>query len=56
MHLNDSRVTAGDKVVRGQVIGTVGGENTDEGPHLQFEIRGEGGIALDPSDWLKRRR
>lgn len=56
MHLNESRVTAGDKVVRGQVIGTVGGENTDEGPHLQFEIRGEGGIALDPSDWLKRRR
>jgi septal ring factor EnvC (AmiA/AmiB activator) len=56
MHLSESRVTAGDKVVRGQVIGTVGGENTDEGPHLQFEIRGEGGIALDPSDWLKRRR
>ena len=56
MHLNEAKVAAGEKVLRGQVIGTVGGENTDEGPHLQFEIRGEGGIALDPSDWLKRRR
>ena len=28
----------------------------DEGPHLYFEIRGENGIALDPADWLRRRR
>jgi septal ring factor EnvC (AmiA/AmiB activator) len=49
-------VKPGDDVVRGQVIGTVGGENTDEGPHLYFEIRGQDGIALDPADWLKRKR
>ncbi len=43
-------------VARGQVIGTVGGSNSDEGPHLGFEIRGEKGIALDPTDWLRKRR
>ncbi|HXG43380.1 MAG TPA: peptidoglycan DD-metalloendopeptidase family protein [Gemmatimonadales bacterium] len=56
MHLAEAAVKAGDEVGRGQVIGTVGGENTDEGPHLYFEIRGEGGIALDPADWLRKRR
>ena len=54
--LDQARVVVGDKVTRGMIIGTVGGETTDQGPHLYFEIRGEDGIALDPSDWLKRRR
>jgi septal ring factor EnvC (AmiA/AmiB activator) len=56
MHLDSARVALGAGVARGQVIGTVGGGNTDEGAHLYFEIRGENGIALDPTDWLKRRR
>jgi septal ring factor EnvC (AmiA/AmiB activator) len=56
MHLDEAKVTLGEKIAKGQVIGTVGGENSDEGPHLQFEIRGERGIPLDPTDWLKRRR
>lgn len=56
MHLEEAKVGLGDKITKGQVIGTVGGENSDEGPHLQFEIRGERGIPLDPTDWLKRRR
>ena len=43
-------------VTKGQALGTVGGSNTTDGPHLYFEIRGERGIALDPADWLKRRR
>jgi septal ring factor EnvC (AmiA/AmiB activator) len=42
--------------LKGQAVGSVGGENTDEGPHLYFEIRGENGIALDPADWLRKRR
>lgn len=54
--LDQAKVAVGDKVTRGMIIGTVGGETTDQGPHLYFEIRGEDGIALDPSDWLKRRR
>lgn len=56
MRLNEATVAVGASVAKGQVIGTVGGETTDEGAHLYFEIRGENGIALDPADWLKRRR
>ena len=55
-YLKDATVKPGDRVIRGQLIGHVGGESSDEGPHLHFEIRGQGGIALDPLNWLKRRR
>ncbi len=56
MHLGEARVARGNVVAKGQIVGTVGGVSSDEGPHLYFEIRGEGGIPLDPTDWLKRRR
>jgi murein hydrolase activator len=56
MNLSSTTVKVGDVVKRGQVIGTVGGENTEQGPHLHFEIRGDRGIALDPTDWLRKRR
>jgi len=55
-HLETGSVRPGTAVTKGQTIGTVGGQNTDEGPHLYFEIRGENGIALDPAEWLKKRR
>ncbi len=55
-YLNDASVRQGDRVIRGQVIGHVGGESSDEGPHLHFEIRGQGGIALDPGNWLRAPR
>jgi murein hydrolase activator len=55
-YLNDATVTQGDRVVRGQMVGHVGGGSSDQGPHLHFEIRGQGGIALDPANWLKRPR
>jgi murein DD-endopeptidase MepM/ murein hydrolase activator NlpD len=42
-------------VARGQTIGAVGGENSDYGPHLHFEIRGENQVALNPVDWLRKR-
>ncbi len=53
--LEDATVAKGDRVLRGQVIGHVGGASTDQGPHLHFEIRGQSQIALDPLNWLKRR-
>jgi septal ring factor EnvC (AmiA/AmiB activator) len=53
-YLNDATVQKGDRLYRGQVIGHVGGAQSDEGPHLHFEIRGQGGIALDPANWLRR--
>jgi septal ring factor EnvC (AmiA/AmiB activator) len=55
MQLGSAAVTTGATVQKGEVIGTVGGENTDQGPHLYFEIRGDHQIALDPADWLRRR-
>ncbi len=55
-HLETATVKPGASVTRGQVIGTVGGANSDEGPHLYFEIRGGSGVALDPAEWLKKRR
>jgi murein hydrolase activator len=53
MQLGSAAVAPGETVQRGQSIGTVGGENTEQGAHLYFEIRGENQIALDPADWLK---
>jgi septal ring factor EnvC (AmiA/AmiB activator) len=56
MNLLSASVKEGTQVVKGQAIGATGGEGTDQGPHLYFEIRGRDGIALDPTDWLKTRR
>ena len=54
-HLESAGVKLGNTVSKGAVIGKVGGENSDYGPHLHFEIRGENQIALDPTTWLRRR-
>jgi len=54
--LSDAVVTPGERVVKGQVLGHVGGGSSEQGSHLHFEIRGQGGIALDPINWLKTRR
>jgi murein hydrolase activator len=54
-HLQSAEVQLSASVARGQTIGTVGGENSDYGPHLHFEIRGENQVALNPVDWLRRR-
>jgi murein DD-endopeptidase MepM/ murein hydrolase activator NlpD len=46
-------------VLAGTVIGQSGGGSSDYGPHLEFQIRQENAgnpIALDPENWLKRRR
>lgn len=54
-HLESAAVKLGASVRKGGVIGAVGGQNSDYGPHLHFEIRGENQIALDPTTWLRRR-
>ena len=54
-HLESAGVKLGNTVSKGGVIGRVGGANSDYGPHLHFEIRGENQIALDPTTWLRRR-
>jgi murein hydrolase activator len=54
-HLETADVKLETAVTKGGTIGTVGGENSDYGPHLHFEIRGDNQIALDPTTWLRRR-
>lgn len=54
--LAEASVRQGQQIQRGHVIGTSGGANSDQGPHVHFEIRGQGGAALDPIAWLRRRQ
>jgi septal ring factor EnvC (AmiA/AmiB activator) len=54
-HLQSASVKLNDTITKGEVIGAVGGVNSDYGPHLHFEIRGDNQIALDPADWLKKK-
>lgn len=50
-HLSSSTVTVGDKVLRGQRIGTVGTTGNSTGPHLHFEVI-RSGTQRNPADFL----
>jgi septal ring factor EnvC (AmiA/AmiB activator) len=54
-NLDNADVRQDQAVERGAVIGRTGGENSDQGPHLHFEIRGSDGLAIDPVQWLRHR-
>jgi septal ring factor EnvC (AmiA/AmiB activator) len=54
-HLQTAAVKLGATITKGALIGSVGGENSDYGPHLHFEIRGDNQVALDPTAWLRKR-
>ena len=59
LYLEEIGVTQGREVTLGQVVGTVGGADTPEGPHLEFQVRSpvDGGEprAQDPLAWLRAR-
>ena len=55
LYLDEIGVREGDAVTIGQVLGTVGGARTPQGPHIEFQIRSPGGEAVDPLGWLRRR-
>lgn len=55
LYLRSVTVGEGDQVTRNQIVGTVGGEKTPEGTHIEFQIRAPGGQAVDPLSWLKKR-
>ena len=52
--LRDIQVRRGERVSKGQTLGTVGQADPDLPPRLHFEIRPNGGRAVDPLDWLRR--
>jgi murein DD-endopeptidase MepM/ murein hydrolase activator NlpD len=53
-HASKLLVEAGDRVIKGQVIGLVGSTGRSTGPHLHYEIRLNGN-PLDPRKYLSRR-
>ncbi|NNF26888.1 MAG: peptidoglycan DD-metalloendopeptidase family protein, partial [Gemmatimonadetes bacterium] len=57
LYLRDIFVVQGRYVDEGEVLGTVGGGETPEGPHLEFQMRGpvagSSPQALDPLEWLR---
>ncbi|MEX0690485.1 MAG: peptidoglycan DD-metalloendopeptidase family protein [Gemmatimonadales bacterium] len=59
LYLSSVSVTPDQMVVQGQPIGRSGGQATEEGPHIEFQIRqtiGQGQPqAVNPLDWLVRR-
>jgi septal ring factor EnvC (AmiA/AmiB activator) len=59
LYLEEIGVVEGRDVEAGQVVGTVGGAETPEGPHLEFQIRaplqGRSPAAQDPLLWLRPR-
>jgi septal ring factor EnvC (AmiA/AmiB activator) len=55
LYLSDLGVQVGQRVAQGDVVGRSGGAGSDEGPHVEFQVR-EAAIALDPLNWLKNRR
>jgi septal ring factor EnvC (AmiA/AmiB activator) len=55
LYLSRVDVVVGQAIAAGQVIGRSGGSSSGDGPHVEFQIRGQGGIALDPLTWLKRK-
>ena len=56
-HLNpDLVVKAGDRVTRGQEIGTEGNTGNSTGPHLHFGLYDTSGTAVDPTPYLETGR
>ncbi len=60
LYLASIGVSAGQRVLTGQTIGTVGGEHTADGAHIEFQVRApiQGGDVpepMDPLDWLRAR-
>ncbi|MEV5968783.1 M23 family metallopeptidase [Streptomyces sp. NPDC051921] len=50
-HLSSTKIRSG-KVKAGEVIAYSGNSGNSTGPHLHFEVRPNGGAAIDPLPWL----
>ena len=52
-HLKRIKVDRGDKVARGDVVGTVGSSGNASGPHVHYEVLRHG-TPIDPRPYLGR--
>jgi len=50
-HMNTTRVTRGETVSQGQVIGTIGNTGLSTGPHLHYEVH-IGSDVVDPAKYI----
>ena len=50
-HCRDLKVTEGDRISTGRVVGTVGTTGRTTGPHLHFELR-KGGTKINPETYF----
>lgn len=55
LYLRDLSVQVGAQIMRGSVVGTVGGSDRPEGAYIEFQLRAPGGEAVDPLLWLRPR-
>jgi murein DD-endopeptidase MepM/ murein hydrolase activator NlpD len=59
LRLRGIAVKVGQTVAAGQVVGSVGGGATPEGPHLEFQVRTPSASGaptpVDPLNWLRAR-
>jgi septal ring factor EnvC (AmiA/AmiB activator) len=58
LYLRNISVRVGQQVAAGSVVGTVGGEQTADGPHMEFQVRvpmSGSSEPVDPLSWLRSR-
>jgi len=51
-HMSSISVTAGERLMPGEVVGRTGNSGHSTGPHLHLEMHPAGGAAVDPAIWL----
>jgi septal ring factor EnvC (AmiA/AmiB activator) len=61
LFLSSVSVVANQQIDGGTVVGRSGGQASEEGPHIEFQIRQAPGgsgqpVALDPLNWLRQKR
>jgi murein DD-endopeptidase MepM/ murein hydrolase activator NlpD len=54
-HVNTTLVSAGQRVMAGDQIATMGNRGNSTGPHLHFEVLQNGTERIDPVPWLAKR-
>ena len=54
-HINSAVVSAGQRVMAGDQIATMGNRGNSTGPHLHFEVLQGGSERIDPVPWLAKR-